>query len=109
MSLPPILDNKHPDAPSVFEPPHCCEKPDVRKARPPSTCHRFAFLIQMATSFAVSRSPALQSASKIGLVTILIFTAFRSQTKPLASSHVLLERLSPFWLPKNSLRADANS
>ena len=76
--------------------PHCCEKPDVRKARPSSTCHRFAFLIQMATSFAASRSPALQSASKIGLVTIVIFTAFRSQTKPLASSHVLLERLSLF-------------
>jgi hypothetical protein len=63
----------------------------------------------MATSFAASGGPALQSVSKIGLVTILIFTAFRSQTKPQASSHVLLERLSLFWLPKNSLRADANS
>ena len=63
----------------------------------------------MATSFAASRSPALQSTSEIGLVTILIFNALRSQTNPLASSHVLLERLSLFWLPKNSLRADANS
>ncbi len=107
MTSPPILDNKHPDAPSVFEPvallrearrqkglaivdvpPVCILDPDgdiVRRLKKAGQAKR------------VEAWPCYHTD----------FTAFRSRARPAASSHVLLERRLRFWLPKNSLHVDA--
>ncbi len=109
MSLPPILDNKHLDAPSVFGPVallrEARRQKDLAAVDVPPVC----ILDPDGDIVRRLKNAGRQNVSTLGPVTTPIFIPFRSRARPPASLHVLWVRLLQFWLPRNSLRADATS
>ena len=69
MSSTPILDNKHPDSPSVFEPAALLREARRQKALSVADIpSQSVFSIRMGTSFDVSKAPARQNSRRFGHV-----------------------------------------
>jgi hypothetical protein len=103
MSVPIILDNKEPDAPSVFEPAALLREARRQKRNDYllPMFRRSASSIPMAILSVASEIPDRRSCLTSGPATIPTFMNSRSLANLPASLGVSSERRLRFWLPKN--------
>jgi hypothetical protein len=104
MASAPILDNKDPDASSVFEPAALLREARRQKKLSPADIPPLCIL-DPAISFGVLEIPVRRSSRRSGLVITPISTKLRLPVNPPPSLAVPLERLSRSWWLKNFLLA----
>ena len=103
----PILDNKDPEASSVFEPAALLREARRQKGLSLAEVPALCILDPDGDITRRLKSSGQAKLSNNWPAITPNFTNLRLRVEQLVSSAVPLERHSPFWLPKNSLPAAA--